>query len=106
MPTRATAACHPVTSFVVLAFAFSWACWSVSAIGYRGGVATALLVAGGFGPLVAALVMVRLSGHSAKRWFKGLFHWRVAPRWYLFAIGLPIALAVLVTEIGSASGRD
>src|SRR5688500_18820850 len=106
MPTRATAACHPVTSFVVLAFAFSWACWSVSAIGYRGGVATALLVAGGFGPLVAALIMVRLTGHSAKRWFKGLFRWRVAPRWYLFATGVPVALAVLVTAEFALAGNE
>ena len=106
MPFRATAGRHPLTSFFVLAFAFSWGCWAVSALGYRGGVATALLVLGGFGPLVAALIMVRLSGDSVKRWFRGLFRWRVAPRWYLFAIGVPIALAVLVTAEFALAGND
>jgi uncharacterized protein len=106
MPSRATAARRPVASFVALAFAFSWACWSVSALGHRGGVATALFVLGGFGPLVAALVMVRLTGHSAKRWFKGLFLWRVDPRWYLFAVGVPIGLAVLVTAEFAVAGNE
>ena len=106
MPFRVIAARHPLTSYVVLAFTFSWACWSVSALGYRGGAATALLVLGGFGPLVAALIMVRLTGHSARRWFKGLFHWRVAPRWYLFALGVPIALAVLVTAEFALAGNE
>jgi len=106
MPFRAPAVRHPVTAFFVLAFAFSWACWSVPALGYRGGIGTALLVLGGFGPLVAALTMVRLTGHSAKRWFKGLFHWRVAARWYLFAIGVPIALAVAVTAEFALAGNE
>ncbi len=106
MPFRATAGRHPLTSFFVLAFAFSWGCWSVSVLGYRGGVATALLVLGAFGPLVAALIMVRLTGDSVKRWFRGLFRWRVAPRWYLFAIGVPIALAVLVTAEFALAGNN
>ncbi len=106
MPFRATAIRHPLTFFFVLAFTFSWACWSVAALGYRGAAATALLVVGGFGPLVAAVVMTRLTGHSVKRWFSGLFHWRVAPRWYLFAIGVPIALAVLVTVEFALAGNE
>jgi uncharacterized protein len=106
MPFRATAVRHPLTSFFVLAFALTWACWSGSALGYRGGVATALLVLGAFGPLVAAVIMVRLTGHSAKRWFKGLFRWRVAPRWYLFATGVPVALAVLVTAEFALAGNE
>ena len=106
MPFRAAAIRHPLTFFFVVAFAFSWTCWSVAALGYRGAAATALLVVGGFGPLIAALVMTRLTGHSVKRWFTGLFRWRVAPRWYLFAIGVPIALAVLVTVEFALSGKE
>ncbi len=49
--------------------------------------------------------MTHLLGGSVKSWFKGLFHWRVAPRWYLFAIGVPIALAVLVTAEFAVFGK-
>ncbi|MEO8690201.1 MAG: CPBP family intramembrane glutamic endopeptidase [Solirubrobacteraceae bacterium] len=84
-------------SYFVLAFAFSWVFWSVPALGYRDGVGLAFFVLGGFGPLVAAATMTHILGDSVRSWFSGLFHWRVALRWYLFAIGVPIALAVLVT---------
>jgi len=106
MPFSAAAARHPLTSYVVLAFGFSWACWSVPALGYRAGAGAVLLLLGGFGPLIAALVMTRLTGNSVKRWFTGLFRWRVAPRWYLFAIGVPITLAVLVTAEFALAGKE
>lgn len=106
MPFRATAIRHPLTSYFVLAFAFSWACWSVPALGYRDGAGAAFLVLGSFGPLVAAVTMTRITGNSVKSWFKGLFRWRVAPRWYLFAVGVPITLAVLITAEFAMFGEE
>ena len=105
MPFTATAIRRPLTSYFVLAFAFSWAFWSVPALGYRDGVGLAFFVLGGFGPLVAAVTMTRILGGSVKDWFTGLLRWRVAPRWYLFAIGVPIALAVLVTAEFAMLGK-
>jgi membrane protease YdiL (CAAX protease family) len=99
---RATALGHallrrPLASFFVLAFAFSWACWSVPALGYPDGLGNVAYVLGGFGPLVAAATMTRLMGASVGAWFKGLFRWRVAPRWYAYAIGVPVALVIAMT---------
>jgi membrane protease YdiL (CAAX protease family) len=88
---------RPLASFFVLAFTFSWACWSVPALGYRDGLGGLAYVLGGFGPLVAAATMTRLMGASVGAWLKGLFVWRVAPRWYAFAIGVPVALVVAIT---------
>lgn len=96
---------HPLAAYFALAFAFSWACWSVPALGYRDGLGAALLVLGGFGPMVAAVIMTRLTGASVKAWFKGLFRWRVAPRWYVFAIGVPVLLATLVTAEFALAGE-
>jgi membrane protease YdiL (CAAX protease family) len=106
MPFTAHAIRHPLRSYFVLAFAFSWAFWSVPALGYRDGVGLAFFVFGGFGPLVAAATMTRILGDSVTDWFKGLFRWRVAPRWYLFAIGVPIVLAVLVTAEFAMLGQE
>jgi membrane protease YdiL (CAAX protease family) len=97
MPVRAELLRRPILSYFVLAFGFSWACWSVPALGYRHGVGGVLFLLGGFGPLVAAATMTRLSGASVKAWFKGLFRWRTGKRWYVFAVGVPVSLALVVT---------
>jgi membrane protease YdiL (CAAX protease family) len=100
-----TAARHPVRSYVLLAFGISWVCWSVPASGSREGIGSVFLLLGGFGPLIAALIMVRVAGGSPGQWFKGLFRWRVAPRWYAFAVGVPLALTALITAEFALAGR-
>lgn len=97
---------RPLTAFFVLTFGLTWLCWSVPALGYRHGVGSALAVLGGFGPCVAAAIMTRLTGGSVKSWFRGLFRWRVAARWYAYALGVPIALVVLVTAEFAAVGES
>jgi membrane protease YdiL (CAAX protease family) len=97
---------HPLVAFFLLAFAFSWACWAVPALGYRDGVGAVLFIAGVFGPFVAAATVTRLAGHSVRSWFKGLFVWRVPVRWYAFALGVPIAFAALVTGEFVLAGEE
>lgn len=48
---------HQLAAFFVLAFAFSWAAWTVPALGYRDGIGAVLFIAGTFGPLAAAAVV-------------------------------------------------
>jgi uncharacterized protein len=96
---------HQLVAFFVLAFAFSWAFWAVPALGY-GEAGGAFLVAGAFGPLVAAATVTRLVGDSVRSWFEGLFVWRVPLRWYAFAFGVPVAFAAVVTAEFALAGEE
>src|SRR3712207_1434034 len=81
---------HPVVSFVMLAYALSWLAWLLPALGYGGVLGQAGYLAGGFGPAVAAAVVLWYSGGSVRAWARSIVRWRVEPRWYLVALGLPI----------------
>ncbi|MEO5833372.1 MAG: type II CAAX endopeptidase family protein [Nakamurella sp.] len=84
---------HPFAAFVVLAYAFSWSLWAVAALG--GG--TAVFLIGGLGPAVAAGVVTRLTGGSLRAWLRPLWHWRVHPQWWAYALGLPALLYAVVS---------
>lgn len=90
---------HPVATFFVLAYAFSWLLWLPIVLGVEGPIGTLSFVAGGFGPALAGAVVTWLDGESVKAWARQIIRWRVAPRWYLAAFGLPL----LVVGLGSAA---
>jgi CAAX protease family protein len=88
---------YRVLVFFLLAYALSW--WPSLV------EAHSILPAG---PLLAALCVLAWSaGRSGMRDFLGrILRWRVAPRWYLFVLGLPPALTAVViglTVLGGAS---
>lgn len=96
---------HPVLAFVIGAYAITWGIWFpvLTAID-RGWLAydtTAILVlvAGSFGPPVSAAIVTYLTGGSLKRWFSQALRWRVAPRWWLAAFGLPLVLYALMAGV-------
>lgn len=97
---------HQLVAFFVLAFALSWAAWAVPALGLGGDAGGLFIVVGAFGPFAAAAIVTRLTGDSVGRWFKRLFVWRVPLRWYAFAFGIPIALAVVVTVEFALVGEE
>jgi membrane protease YdiL (CAAX protease family) len=86
---------HPTVTFLLLAFGLSWGVWVPAALEtatFPGAVS-----AGVFGPLVAAVVATVAVGGSVRGLLSGLLRWRVAPRWYLVALGVPVGmLAVMV----------
>jgi membrane protease YdiL (CAAX protease family) len=84
---------HPFATYVGLAYAISWTLWLSSAAG--GGVVPFLL--GALGPMAAAAVVVHSTGGSVVTWIRPVWHWRVAPGWWLYALGLPAALYVVVS---------
>ena len=96
---------HPVAAFFLGAYAFTWAIWFPLLIAYEEGqitltpTITAVFVLGSFGPLLSAAVVTYLIGGSLKAWFSQVLRWRVAPRWWVAALGLPVVLYGLMAAI-------
>jgi uncharacterized protein len=96
---------HPLISFFVMAYAFSWLVWSPWVLGQDGagllpfkiGQATGLVLAAGIlaGPTLSALIMTAATeGRAGVRRLLGrLVLWRVGIQWYLFALlGIPLII--------------
>jgi membrane protease YdiL (CAAX protease family) len=81
---------HPLIAFFGFAYAISWLAWLPAALGYRGDLDLLLPLIAQFGPALAALVVAWRAGASVRDWARGILRWRVAPRWYAAAIGLPV----------------
>ncbi|MBE1208353.1 CPBP family intramembrane glutamic endopeptidase [Aminobacter carboxidus] len=94
---------HPLVSFFALAFALTWLLflpWMAS-----GGEGIPWFT---FGPALAGFAIAALTEGwvGVRRILAAIGRWRVAPVWYLVAIGLPLALqlaAVLVTPMFGAA---
>ena len=118
-PQRSLLARHPLISFFVMAFAFSWIVWSPWVLSEEGvgllpfelgGAASGLLNAAAIlaGPTLAGLIMtVSTEGREGiRRLLRRIVLWQVGLRWYLFAlIGIPVvmALGTLILPGGLAS---
>lgn len=94
---------RPAASFVVLAYLFSWGVW-IPASQLFSGVGPQFIAAGvgAFGPAVAATVLVVATGGSFRAWVLDLARWRLSPRWYLAALGLPVLFAAVETLVYAA----
>lgn len=96
----------PIVTFFCLAYALSWAFWGLVIAVPETGLAGLAYYAGGFGPFVAALITVTLFGRSPWSWFKSLWRWRVAARFWLFALLFPIAMAVGASLVFGLAGGE
>ncbi len=67
-------------------------------------VGVALIYLGGFGPLVAAAVVVSAGGGDLRSWARQLVKWRVPARWWVVALGLPIFATLVVAMLYVAMG--
>ena len=87
---------HPLVTFFVLAFVFSWWPWPL----YLLGLAPSPII--GFGPFFAAILVLALTGGKAGT--VALLHrmvrWRVRPVWYAVALLLPVVIS------GAAAGLN
>ena len=110
---QALLARHPLVSFFVMAFAFSWIVWSpwvlsedgLGLLPYKlGDAASGLLNSAAIflGPTVSAFIMTATTEGRAgiRRLLRRIVLWRVGLRWYLFAfIGVPLILVLGSTVI-------
>ena len=87
---------RPVVAFIVLACSFSWSVWLVvSQLTTDPNVQFVAQIPAGFGPAIAAATVVWATGGSLRAWVRDMASWRVTPRWYLAALGLPILFAMV-----------
>lgn len=80
---------RPVISFVVLAYAISWSIWITLSL-VLADPSLLVVLPGGFGPAIAAAIVVGSTGESLRAWVRDMARWRINPRWYLAALGLPL----------------
>lgn len=98
---------HDVWAFFALALALSWGVWvplGLTGGGVDLGYAGAILAVtvGAFGPLVAGAVVTWAAGDSLRAWAGQVLRWRVQPRWYLVALGVPVVLMLVTTAVYAA----
>jgi membrane protease YdiL (CAAX protease family) len=96
---RVASSRQPFFAFTILAYGFSWSCWLLSFWLSDGPAATALFYLAGFGPWIAAMLVLKVQGRSLRGWLRSLFKWRLHPGWYLFALGFPVLLVAIVSLI-------
>lgn len=83
---------HPLLAFVLATYAISWTLWGLAWVLGDSILAVVVFVAGAFGPAAAAaIVQVRL-GEPLRPWALSIVHWRVAPRFFVYALTLPVGL--------------
>src|SRR3712207_400551 len=89
---------HPLLAFFAFAYAFTWLLWTPLMLDVGGAGATLRFFIGAWGPAVRAAFVTWSPGGSLKEWARPFLRWRVAPRWYVAAIGIP-PLLMLVPAI-------
>lgn len=96
--------------FYVLAFGISWLVWSpLILLPQRSASLGFLVLAGSFGPMLAAGIAAWIEGGRAGcvRWLKSAFRWRIHFGWYLLGgLGLPLLVAVLHVGLGALLGGE
>lgn len=92
---RAGSVARQIIVFFVLTFVLSWSLWLPAARAPDPASVPALWGLGSFGPSLAGLIVLGLfHGPAGLRGLgRRLVRWRVRPRWYVVALGLPSALA-------------
>lgn len=103
---RSLAVSHPAAAFFAFTYLYSWLFWAPAALGYDGVLGDVAIFVGVWGPAAAGVTVTWLLGRSVRDWIRGMFHWRVARRWYGFALVVPAAIVAVVSVAFLALGED
>jgi uncharacterized protein len=100
--TEQARASREVLVFLLVAFALSWGVGLVTvAVLDLGDLGLGL---GALCPGIAAFAVTRWRTGSFAPLWRDVARWRVAPRWYLAAVGLPVVLAATAALVVGATG--
>ena len=102
-PTSLDPGIGRLCGFVALTFALTWGLW-IPVLLAAPDAGPGALVLGGFGPAVAAAVMVRLGGGSVWSWLGTIVVFRVPASRYAAAVGIPLAFVVVQLATAAATG--
>jgi len=93
---------HPLISFFALAYVFSWWPWPLYVLGLAPGYII------GFGPFLAALVVLALTRGRVGilGLLKRMVRWRVRPVWYAVVLLLPVGIALGATVLNVLLGAQ
>lgn len=89
---------HPALSFFALTYLFSWLCWLPLFLSPEAAANPTILIAlGGFGPFIAALILVLVNRgrRDAFEWLKRIFRLKLPAQEYLLALLLPILVGAI-----------
>ena len=99
---------HPVALFVIVTFAVTWGAWvSLAATGrvVTVGLEPVYLL-GLLGPLIGALVTSAIvgGGPALRSLFARMVRVRAGARWWMFALGVPLGVALVIYAGGLLAG--
>jgi hypothetical protein len=97
---------HPVAAFFGFTYLYSWLFWAPAAFGYGGTLGDVAVFIGVWGPAAAGLTVTWLLGRSIRDWIRRMLNWRVAKRWYAFALLVPAAVVAVVSVAFVALSED
>src|SRR4029450_8359184 len=104
VPTK-TRRRHPLLWYFALAYAISWPFWVLSRL-TGGTVGIVMIVVGGFGPMLAAAIVLRWNGESLTEWLRGINRWRVPISYYVYVLGLPVLIMAAMNLVLAALGQQ
>ena len=105
---------HPLVSYFVIAFGFSWLMFLPGPLMYYGVISLSddvvrlLAIAGLLGPILSGFIMTAVTEGrpGIARLLRRMVCWRVGIRWYVFAlVGLPVTM-VLATFIRPSASES
>lgn len=88
---------HRVASFFLFAYAISWSLDAAVLVLEMEPSWTRWIISGflsALGPAIAAGIVLSISGESLREWLGRVLRWRVHPKWYVAAIGIPVIVAL------------
>jgi len=97
---------HPIGAFFGLTYLISWTLMTPAMIAGLDSLAAIPFFLGVFGPFLAAVIVTRATGSSARGWLRSVFRWRQSWRWYAAVVAFPVGLTVVASAEFALAGES